>query len=66
MTNPEKYFRISQTQLSLARHYGGCTVNGSMYIYNPVDDSLTREDVWKKSKPKLKVKVVNRQMELPQ
>lgn len=57
--SPKKMYRISQTQLSIARHYGGCIFNGKNYIYDPTDDSLTREDVWKaekKAKKKATVK----------
>lgn len=45
--NPEKIYNISQTQLSIAAYYGGCTYNGSRYVYNPIDDTLTKEDVLK-------------------
>lgn len=48
--NPEKYLNVSQTQLSIARHYGGCKVNGVFYVYNPIDDTLTRQDLVKKQK----------------
>jgi hypothetical protein len=41
------YRNVSQTQLSIARHYGGCKVQGQYFVYNPVDDSLIREDVVK-------------------
>jgi hypothetical protein len=41
------YANISHGQLSVARHYGGCQVQGKNYIYNQVDDSLIREDVVK-------------------
>jgi hypothetical protein len=47
MSAPEKIYHVSQTQLSIARHYGGCTFNGHSYTYNPADDSLTRDDVLK-------------------
>lgn len=50
--NPEKLYNISQTQLSIAAYYGGCTYNGSRYVYNPIDDTLTREDVLKGKVPK--------------
>jgi hypothetical protein len=55
---------VSQTQLSVARHYGGCTYNGQVYVYQPLTDELIRNDVLKcvmrlrkkpKSKPKQKV-----------
>ncbi len=34
------YLNISQTQLSVARHYGGCTINGDHYVYIPEHDAL--------------------------
>lgn len=46
--NPKKMYHVSETQLSIARYYGGCIFNGKQYIYNPDDDTLTREDVFKK------------------
>ena len=47
---PENYYQVSQTQLSVARYYGGCRINGSHYIYNPTDDTLTREDILKEER----------------
>lgn len=48
MTNPiEVYENISYSQLSIARYYGGLTVNGSSYIYDPRTDQLIRSDVFK-------------------
>jgi hypothetical protein len=44
---PLAYANVSYTQLSIARHYGGCKVQGRHFIYNPIDDSLIREDVVK-------------------
>jgi hypothetical protein len=41
------YTGVSMSQLSIARHYGGCKVQGKHFVYNPVDDSLIREDVVK-------------------
>ena len=41
------YANVSHTQLSIARHYGGCKVQGHFFVYNPTDDSLIREDVIK-------------------
>ena len=38
---PEKFYRVSQTQMSIARFYGGMIVNGHEYVYDPTDDSLT-------------------------
>ena len=39
------YSSISFTQFSTARYFGGCSINGKYYVYNPTDDSLIREDV---------------------
>jgi len=36
---------VSCTQLSIARHYGGCTYGGREYFYIPTTDELMREDV---------------------
>lgn len=36
---------VSDTQLSISRHYGGMTVQGRYYFYFPADDSLWRDDV---------------------
>jgi len=41
------YVGVSMTQFSLAKHYGGCKVQGKHFVYNPLDDSLIREDVVK-------------------
>lgn len=41
------YQCVSQTQLSIARHYGGITVNGEHYVYCPPTDELIRGDVLK-------------------
>lgn len=41
------YANASRTQFSIARHYGGCKINGHQYLYNHNDDSLIREDVVK-------------------
>jgi hypothetical protein len=50
------YANVSRTQLSIARHYGGCKIQCKHFIYNPTDDSLIREDVVKWLKKKLKKK----------
>lgn len=42
---PDRYYHVSQTQLSVARHYGGCTVNGVEYVYDPTTDTLTRKSL---------------------
>ena len=41
---------VSNTHLSIARHYGGIIYNGASYVYNPVTDELIRADVlkWKR------------------
>ena len=38
---------VSYSQMSIARHYGGLTVNGRSYLYLPLTDELIREDVAK-------------------
>ena len=51
------YVDVSRTQLSIARHYGGITVQGQRYTYFPATDELWRDDVlamvhgWRKEKP---------------
>jgi hypothetical protein len=50
--SPEKIYGVSQSQFSIARHYGGVMFNGKFYIYDPKEDSLTREDILKKEKKK--------------
>ena len=47
MNRPERIYNVSQTQLSVARHYGGCKFNGADYHYDAESDTLTRMDVWK-------------------
>lgn len=39
------YVDVSRTQLSIARHYGGITVQGRHYVYFPEHDELWRDDV---------------------
>ena len=36
---------VSQTQFSIARHYGGVSFSGQNYTYLPVTDELIRDDV---------------------
>lgn len=38
---------VSSTQLSIARIYGGASVNGERYTYFPQTDELIRDDVLK-------------------
>lgn len=60
MNAPEKIYHVSQTQLSIARYYGGCTFQGYGYTYNPTEDTLTRNDVLKGEKKPKKEKVLNK------
>ena len=39
------YRDVSNSLLSLARHYGGTTVNGKHFVYFPETDELIRDDV---------------------
>jgi hypothetical protein len=36
---------VTQSMFSVARHYGGMTLDGHGYTYLPADDSLWRDDV---------------------
>lgn len=38
---------VIHTQLSIARHYGGCKFMGRHYVYIPETDELLRDDVVK-------------------
>lgn len=38
---------VTASQLSIARHYGGCRAFGRHYIYVPTTDELIRDDVVK-------------------
>lgn len=53
------YNNVSMTQLSIARFYGCANVNGRMFIYNPADDSLIRDDVVEWMSKRLKAGVAN-------
>lgn len=46
-TAPERIYRWLDTQLSVARYYGGCTYQGHRYIiaFNEPDQPLVRADV---------------------
>jgi DMSO/TMAO reductase YedYZ molybdopterin-dependent catalytic subunit len=48
MTAPERIYHVSSGQLSVARHFGGCRLNGKEYHYDTETDQLVRHDVWKK------------------
>ena len=47
MNRPDRIYNVSQTQLSIARHYGGIEYNGANYHYDAQSDTLTRTDIWK-------------------
>ena len=49
MTAPEKIYGWRNTQLSIARHYGGCKYNGASYTIdvNDPDQPLVRDDILK-------------------
>ena len=46
MYRPERIYNVSQTQLSVARFYGGCKFHGADYHYDAETDTLTRMDIW--------------------
>lgn len=46
MNRPERIRHVSQTQLSIARHYGGIKFNGADYHYDAEKDTLIRMDIW--------------------
>lgn len=48
MNTPDRFYRVSHSQLSIARHYGGVKVNGVYYVFDPTTDTLIREDVLKR------------------
>jgi len=45
---PERIYNVSKTQLSVARFYAGCKINGIDYHYDAASDTLTRIDAWKR------------------
>lgn len=47
---PERLYHWQNTQLSIARYYGGCTYNGHRYVIAPNEEGqpLVREDVLKR------------------
>ena len=47
MTPPDEIHGVSQSQFSIARHYGGITFNGAHYTYIPHEDKLIRDDILK-------------------
>ena len=52
---PHRFFHVSRSQLSIARHYGALRFNGDYYIYFPDSDKLVRDDVLKFEKKQKKV-----------
>jgi outer membrane protein W len=46
LTAPEEIHNVSHTQLSVARHFGGCRYAGATYHYDANHDVLVRMDVW--------------------
>ena len=48
--SPERLYGISNSHLSIARHYGGCTFNGKRYVYIAERDELVRDDIYKADK----------------
>ena len=44
--SPERIFKVSISQFSVARYYGGCKAYGHQYHYDASTDSLVRSDVW--------------------
>ena len=48
MKAPEEIHGISNSQFSVARHFGGCKYMGASYHYDATKDALIRMDVWQK------------------
>ena len=46
MTAPDEIHHVSQSQFSVARHFGGCSYMGQSYIYDAGQDRLIRRDVY--------------------
>ena len=46
VTAPEEIHGVSQSQFSVARHFGGCSYMGQSYIYDAGQDRLIRRDVY--------------------
>jgi hypothetical protein len=55
---PEKIYGWMDSQLSVARHYGGCTYQGHAYKvdYNDIDQPLVRSDILLQEKAEKKQK----------
>ena len=46
MTAPDEIHHVSQSQFSVARHFGGCSYMGQSYIYDAGQDRLIRRDLY--------------------
>lgn len=44
--NPLAFAGVQNTQMSIARFYGGIEYNGKTYIYDPIADYLIRMDAF--------------------
>lgn len=42
---PEEIHNVSESQLSVARHFGGTYFRGVHYTYDPSSDKLIRSDI---------------------
>ena len=40
-------FNVSTSIFSIARHSGGAKIQGKMFIYDPINDALIRNDLMK-------------------
>ena len=47
---PERIACVSQTQFSIARHYGGLRINGQYYHYVAATDMIIRDDVLRRER----------------
>ena len=59
---------VSMSQMSIARHYGGCTYGGREHYYIPTTDELVRDDVvrWVTKRRKAERKVMSHETEAKQ
>jgi hypothetical protein len=51
---PLVVLNVSRSYFSVARHYGGCTIQGKKYIYMTLQDALIRQDKIKEYNKSLK------------
>ena len=59
MQAPETIYNVSQSQLSIAKHYGGIKYNGVEYVYNPADDTLTKKKQPEKKRSSKRLQALN-------